>query len=264
MGARGPIVRASGGTAWTGSSVHGKPWSGLLRTDAPARRGFRTACRTAPSCDESDKRGGMGSGDGGRACGTVDSEPRIGPEEFRLGRSVAVPSSGCSWPAVVARDRPSSLSGHEPVPVLASRRSGRRRRPCTGVGAPSRRSRSPGIDASVVALSDAAWPARPPTATPARSYSPPRQRRPHRAGARRRSSTAGAGHRDPCRRHEAVRPGRRARRDTPIDPASRMLVRVREDDGWSDWTALGVSDDHGPDAGSLRRPAIRHSAPIRC
>lgn len=45
--------------------------------------------------------------------------------------------------------------------------------------------------------------------------------------------------------------------DAPLDPASRVLVRVREGGDWSDWTALTVSADHGPDAGSVEADGIR-------
>ncbi len=43
---------------------------------------------------------------------------------------------------------------------------------------------------------------------------------------------------------------------SPLDATSRILVRVRQDDGWSNWTPLPVSD-HAPDSGSLEAQGIR-------
>ena len=43
---------------------------------------------------------------------------------------------------------------------------------------------------------------------------------------------------------------------SPMDPATRVLVRVREDGDWSDWTPLQVSG-HAPDPGSLEAQGIR-------
>jgi len=45
--------------------------------------------------------------------------------------------------------------------------------------------------------------------------------------------------------------------DEPIDPQSRILVRVREQDQWSEWTPMVVSD-HGPDPGSAEAAEIRY------
>ncbi len=43
---------------------------------------------------------------------------------------------------------------------------------------------------------------------------------------------------------------------SPLDATSRILVRVREDDGWSNWTPLPVSE-HAPDPGSLEAQGVR-------
>ena len=43
---------------------------------------------------------------------------------------------------------------------------------------------------------------------------------------------------------------------SPLDETSRILVRVRQDDGWSNWTPLPVSD-HAPDPGSLEAQGVR-------
>ena len=45
--------------------------------------------------------------------------------------------------------------------------------------------------------------------------------------------------------------------DTPLDPESRVLVRIRENGVWTEWTALSVHDDHGPDAGSAEASRAR-------
>ena len=43
---------------------------------------------------------------------------------------------------------------------------------------------------------------------------------------------------------------------SPLDATSRVLVRVRESDGWSNWTPLPVSE-HAPDPGSLEAQGVR-------
>ena len=43
---------------------------------------------------------------------------------------------------------------------------------------------------------------------------------------------------------------------SPLDATSRILVRVRQDDGWSNWTPLPVSE-HAPDPGSLEAQGVR-------
>ncbi len=43
----------------------------------------------------------------------------------------------------------------------------------------------------------------------------------------------------------------------PWDHDSRVLVRVREESGWTDWQSLSVHDDHGPDPSSLEAQGIR-------
>jgi SpoIID/LytB domain protein len=45
--------------------------------------------------------------------------------------------------------------------------------------------------------------------------------------------------------------------DSPLDPDSRVLVRVREDGVWSAWTPLSVHDDHGPDPDSREADRAR-------
>ncbi len=45
--------------------------------------------------------------------------------------------------------------------------------------------------------------------------------------------------------------------DTPLDPDSRVLVRVREDGVWTEWTPLSVHDDHGPDPDSAEASRAR-------
>lgn len=45
--------------------------------------------------------------------------------------------------------------------------------------------------------------------------------------------------------------------DSPIDPDSRVLVRVRERAGWSEWTPLEIHSDHTPDAGSPEAEGVR-------
>ena len=42
----------------------------------------------------------------------------------------------------------------------------------------------------------------------------------------------------------------------PLDDHARVLVRVRQDDGWSAWAPLAVTD-HGPDADSLEAQGVR-------
>ena len=45
--------------------------------------------------------------------------------------------------------------------------------------------------------------------------------------------------------------------DEPIDPQARILVRVREQDQWSPWTPMVVSE-HGPDPGSAESDGVRY------
>lgn len=45
--------------------------------------------------------------------------------------------------------------------------------------------------------------------------------------------------------------------DTPIDPDSRVLVRVREDGNWGSWEKLAISD-HRPDPNSLEAASARY------
>lgn len=45
--------------------------------------------------------------------------------------------------------------------------------------------------------------------------------------------------------------------DEPWDPGTRVLVRVREADGWSEWSALRVLSDHAPDHESPEASGIR-------
>jgi len=47
--------------------------------------------------------------------------------------------------------------------------------------------------------------------------------------------------------------------DEPFDPRARILVRVREQDQWSSWTPMVVSE-HGPDPGSAEAAGIRYGA----
>ena len=45
--------------------------------------------------------------------------------------------------------------------------------------------------------------------------------------------------------------------DSPLDPDSRVLVRVHEGDAWSDWTPLAIHEDHAPDPGSAEAAGVR-------
>jgi len=47
--------------------------------------------------------------------------------------------------------------------------------------------------------------------------------------------------------------------DEPFEPGTRVLVRVREDGGWSTWEPLTLTE-HGPDPGTAEARGIRHGA----
>ena len=46
--------------------------------------------------------------------------------------------------------------------------------------------------------------------------------------------------------------------DAPIDPDSRVLVRVREGDEWTAWTPLTIHADHAPDADTVEAEGVRY------